>query len=69
MAVKTEVTMAELLLERPLPGVALLRLNRPEAKNALNMALRRRATLTGSQRSASRRSRYFSWKPRIFQRG
>ncbi|TAN44614.1 MAG: enoyl-CoA hydratase [Rhodospirillales bacterium] len=33
--------MAELLLEHPLPGVVLLRLNRPEAKNALNMALRR----------------------------
>ncbi|OLF56612.1 enoyl-CoA hydratase [Pseudomonas chlororaphis] len=28
------------LLERPAPGVALLRLNRPQALNALNMALR-----------------------------
>jgi enoyl-CoA hydratase/carnithine racemase len=28
------------LLERPAPGVALLRLNRPKARNALNMALR-----------------------------
>ncbi|WP_187331794.1 enoyl-CoA hydratase-related protein, partial [Pseudomonas endophytica] len=28
------------LLEQPAPGVALLRLNRPAARNALNMALR-----------------------------
>ncbi|NBA94834.1 enoyl-CoA hydratase [Pseudomonas sp. R5(2019)] len=28
------------LLEQPAPGVALLRLNRPKARNALNMALR-----------------------------
>ncbi|WP_449431947.1 enoyl-CoA hydratase [Pseudomonas putida] len=28
------------LLEQPAPGVALLRLNRPSARNALNMALR-----------------------------
>jgi enoyl-CoA hydratase/carnithine racemase len=33
--------MAELIVERPAKAVALLRLNRPEAKNALNMALRR----------------------------
>jgi enoyl-CoA hydratase/carnithine racemase len=34
--------MAEVLCsERPRPGVALLRLNRPEARNALNMELRR----------------------------
>ena len=33
--------MSEVLLERPLDGVALLRLNRPEAKNALNGAVRR----------------------------
>ncbi|CAA6604503.1 enoyl-CoA hydratase-isomerase [Rhodospirillaceae bacterium LM-1] len=32
--------MAELIVERHDDGVALLRLNRPEAKNALNMALR-----------------------------
>jgi len=34
--------MSELLIERPEEGVALVRLNRPEAKNALNLALRRR---------------------------
>ncbi|CAA7623334.1 enoyl-CoA hydratase-isomerase [Candidatus Terasakiella magnetica] len=33
--------MSEVLLERPLDGVALLRINRPEAKNALNGAVRR----------------------------
>lgn len=33
--------MAELIVERPAGAIALLRLNRPEAKNALNMALRR----------------------------
>lgn len=33
--------MPEVLLERPEAGVALLRLNRPEARNALNMAARR----------------------------
>ena len=32
---------ATLLLDRPLPGVARLTLNRPEARNALNTALRR----------------------------
>jgi enoyl-CoA hydratase len=32
--------MAEVLLERPGPGVALLRLNRPDRLNALNMAVR-----------------------------
>jgi enoyl-CoA hydratase/carnithine racemase len=32
--------MSEVLLERPMDGVALLRLNRPEAKNALNGAVR-----------------------------
>ncbi|KAF1021951.1 MAG: 1,2-epoxyphenylacetyl-CoA isomerase [Paracidovorax wautersii] len=30
-----------LLLEHPRPGVAVLRLNRPEVLNALNLALRR----------------------------
>lgn len=33
--------MSEVLIERPEEGVALVRLNRPEAKNALNMAVRR----------------------------
>ncbi len=33
--------MSEVLLERPLEGVALLRINRPEAKNALNPAVRK----------------------------
>lgn len=32
------------LIERPEPGVALLRLNRPEARNALSADLRRRLT-------------------------
>ncbi|HYC12858.1 MAG TPA: enoyl-CoA hydratase-related protein [Stellaceae bacterium] len=33
--------MSEVLLERPIEGVALLRLNRPEQLNALNAALRK----------------------------
>lgn len=33
--------MSEVMIERPEEGVALVRLNRPEAKNALNMAVRR----------------------------
>lgn len=33
--------MAEIIEERPAPGVALLRLNRPEALNALSMSIRR----------------------------
>ena len=33
--------MSDLRIERPEAGVALVRLTRPEAKNALNMALRR----------------------------
>lgn len=32
--------MSETLVERPLPGVALIRLNRPDARNALNQAVR-----------------------------
>jgi enoyl-CoA hydratase/carnithine racemase len=32
--------MSEVLLERPHPHIALLRLNRPEARNALNVATR-----------------------------
>jgi len=35
-----------LLVERPRPRVALLRLNRPEARNALNMELRRALAAT-----------------------
>lgn len=34
--------MSELIVERPADGVALLRLNRPEVRNALNRALRLR---------------------------
>ena len=30
--------MADLLVERPRDGVALVRINRPEARNALNRA-------------------------------
>ena len=33
--------MSEVLRETPAPGVALLRINRPEARNALNMQVRR----------------------------
>jgi enoyl-CoA hydratase len=32
--------MNEVILEQPAPGVALLRINRPEARNALNMEVR-----------------------------
>ena len=32
--------MADLLVERPRDGVALVRLNRPEARNALNGRVR-----------------------------
>jgi len=35
------VTAQVLLVEQPAPGVRLLRLNRPEARNALSMTLRR----------------------------
>ncbi|WP_048437833.1 enoyl-CoA hydratase-related protein [Caenimonas sp. SL110] len=35
------MTAPVLLVEEPAPGVRLLRLNRPEARNALSMALRR----------------------------
>jgi len=41
--------MAPVLLERPAEGVALLRLNRPEARNALNNAVR--AALAGQFRA------------------
>ena len=34
--------MSEVLIERPEDGIAVVRLNRPEAKNALNLALRRK---------------------------
>jgi enoyl-CoA hydratase/carnithine racemase len=33
--------MSEALVERPAPGVALVRINRPERRNALSLALRR----------------------------
>jgi len=33
--------VSEVLSERPTPGVVLLRINRPEARNALNMQVRR----------------------------
>ena len=33
--------MSAVLLERPAPGVALVRINRPDARNALNMEVRR----------------------------
>lgn len=35
-----ETTVSEVILEHPADGVALVRLNRPEAKNALNLAVR-----------------------------
>jgi enoyl-CoA hydratase/carnithine racemase len=35
------MTAAVVLLERPADGVALIRINRPEARNALNMEVRR----------------------------
>lgn len=34
--------VGQVLLEHPAPGVALVRINRPEARNALSMPLRRR---------------------------
>jgi enoyl-CoA hydratase len=39
------VTLQVLLVEQPAPGVRLLRLSRPEARNALSMALRRELVL------------------------
>ena len=41
--------MTEPIVETPAPGVALVRLNRPEALNALNMAVRRH--LAGDERA------------------
>ena len=38
----TEEGSSELLVERPLEGVLLLRMNRPAARNALNQTVRRR---------------------------
>src|SRR5690625_4534196 len=35
------MAVGEVLSERPTPGVVLLRINRPEARNALNMQVRR----------------------------
>lgn len=35
----SDSSVAPVLLERPLPGVALLRLNRPQATNALSLEL------------------------------
>ena len=35
------MTAPVVLLEHPADGVALIRLNRPEARNALNMEVRR----------------------------
>src|SRR5258708_12804747 len=32
--------MSEVLLERPSEGIAVIRLNRPEVRNALNLAVR-----------------------------
>ena len=37
--------MSQIVLEKPAPGVALLRLNRPEALNALDMAIREELAL------------------------
>ncbi|MFI9627449.1 enoyl-CoA hydratase-related protein [Streptomyces sp. NPDC052042] len=39
---ETEARPAEVLVEHPSPGVVLVRINRPEARNALSMPLRRR---------------------------
>lgn len=36
--------MSMVLLERPKPGLALMRMNRPEVRNALNLELRRQMT-------------------------
>src|SRR5687767_4971016 len=37
----TQMTSPVVLLERPADGVALIRINRPDARNALNMEVRR----------------------------
>ncbi len=48
-----DVSMSELLLEeRPLAGVTVLRLNRPEVLNALNLQLRRDLALAFTQLDA-----------------
>ena len=36
--------MGDVIVERPRPGVALVRLNRPELRNALNMEARRQVS-------------------------
>lgn len=41
-AEEEEAALGQVLLEHPVPGVALVRINRPEARNALSMPLRRR---------------------------
>ena len=38
---ETQVT-SEVLLERPTAAIAIVRLNRPQVRNALNMAVRQR---------------------------
>ncbi len=49
--------MSESLVERPLPGVAVIRLNRPEARNALNQAVREQLAAHFTELSSDRQVR------------
>jgi enoyl-CoA hydratase/carnithine racemase len=52
--------MSEVLLERPRPHVALIRLNRPEQRNALSLSVRATLAETGPSRPAPTCA---SWRP------
>ncbi len=48
--------MSVVLLERPVPGVALLRLNRPDPLNALDMAVRESLVFATADRTEGMRA-------------
>lgn len=71
LAADVATNVDQVLLERPAQGVALVRLNRPEARNALSMPMRRRlaAVFTELEDDASVRVVVLTGTDRAFASG
>jgi hypothetical protein len=67
--VRGETTMEEVTLDRPADGVARVTINRPEARNALSMAVRERLALLFDELAVEEGMRAFLDKRKSQYRG